>query len=229
VPGTVPGGMVFPGNVVFYKTPAIDTRKFMSSENVQSILDFWFGKETTAKRVNHQKSALWWSKNEGIDREIKERFGRVTEDVLEGKKRDWLDSPGGMLASIICVDQFSRNMYRGQAKCFSYDHCSIQIAKLMLAKGFDNDLTPIQRSFAFLPFEHSEKLEDQEKSLELYASLVDEVSAESREIFDRCYQYALEHHEIIERFGRFPHRNIILERQSTPEELEFLDLPGSSF
>ncbi len=201
----------------------------MKSENAQSILFFWFGTETTAKGINDQKSALWWSKNEDIDREIKERFAKVTEDVLEEKNRDWLDSPGGMLASIICVDQFPRNMYRGQAKCFSYDHRALQLAKLTLSKGFDQDLEPIRRSFVFLPFEHSENIENQEKSLELYASLVDGISPESRKLFDHRYQVAVRHHEIVERFGRFPHRNIILERLSTPEELDFLDQPGSSF
>ena len=201
----------------------------MITETVQSILQFWFGDSASARQSNDLKSALWWSKDEDIDGEITKRFATVTDEIFEGMLSEWLDTPAGVLASIICLDQFPRNMYRGRARCYSYDAMALQHAKSLVKRNLDQELDSIHRVFAYLPFQHSENLDDQESSLALYSALVASVSAGDRDLFEGNYRSAVKHHDIVREFGRFPHRNSILGRLSTPSELDFLDKPGSSF
>jgi uncharacterized protein (DUF924 family) len=201
----------------------------MTTEIVQSILQFWFGGSASARQCSNLKSSLWWSKDEDIDRDITERFAAVTDELLQGKFSEWLNTPEGVLASIICLDQFPRNMYRGNARCYSYDYMALQHANSLVTRDLDQELDPIQRVFAYLPFQHSEKLDNQARSLALYSALVASVSAEDRDLFEGNYRSAVKHHEIVREYGRFPHRNSILGRRSTPRELEFLEKPGSSF
>ena len=156
-------------------------------------------------------------------------FEELVDAVAEGDLDHWRKSPKGLLASIICTDQFPRNIYRGQAKSFAYDPVALGLARQLVAMGLDNELSPIQRVFAYLPYEHSEEDTMQRQSIELYTSLVEEVEESEREMFAGFLDYAHAHEKIIVRFGRFPHRNAILGRESTAEELEFLSQPGSSF
>jgi uncharacterized protein (DUF924 family) len=171
--------------------------------SAQEVLDFWFAHE-----------ADWFRKSDAFDAEIRERFLQLHESV----PRQWLDDPRGCLARIIVLDQFPRNMFRGTPRAFATDALALAAARHALQKKFDLRYSREERIFAYLPFEHSESLADQELACELMQPL----GAEQ-------YRYAVAHRDIIARFGRFPHRNAILGRASTPEEVEFLKQPGSSF
>ncbi len=198
-------------------------------ETTDSIIGFWFGSHTSSREINEQKQSLWWSKNEQTDRRITERFESISHAVYRGEMPEMQRSARGLLASIICLDQFPRNMYRGAAKAFSCDHAALRLAIEIVDKAWDRTLLPVYRVFAWLPFEHSEDITMQHKSLMLYDNLRNSVERSEREIFDRYYEFARRHFEIIDRFGRYPHRNSILGRESTAEELAFLSRPGSSF
>jgi uncharacterized protein (DUF924 family) len=198
-------------------------------ETIDSILTFWFGNGSTAEEICAEKKALWWAKDEETDREITSRFRDVVQAVHEGRLDHWRETPKGLLASIICCDQFPRNMYRGTPRAFEFDPVALGMAEQILATGDHLELSPIQRVFAYLPFEHSEDPASQDKAVRLFADLVGEVDASEREIFTGFLDFARRHEEIIARFGRFPHRNVILGRESSDEETEFLTQPGSSF
>ncbi len=174
----------------------------------EPVLQFWFDE--------HAKD--WFVKNAAFDAEIRERFLPLCEDAAAGRIAHWADEPRSALALVIVLDQFPRNMFRGTARAFATDPDARAIARRILERGWDKGMTQAERLFAYLPFEHSESLEDQDLSCEL----MKDFDAEQ-------LRYAIRHREIIERFGRFPHRNAILGRQSTPAEIEFLKQPGSGF
>ena len=199
-------------------------------ESIETVLQFWFGDGHTAQQVNDRQSDLWWSRNEAMDREIRFRFSDLTETVfLQQKDHDWRHSADGCLASIICLDQFPRNMYRNTPRSFSYDRTALALARSMTESGMDLELSLIQRVFVYLPFEHSETIEDQNISLRLYRRLIEVADRAEQELFENYYEFAVRHHHVIEQFGRFPHRNQILGRNSTESERVFLARPGSSF
>ncbi len=171
-----------------------------------NILDFWFG---TGLDENRE---AWFLADPVFDQEIKERFGADREIAADGGFDHMAETADGALALVILLDQFSRNLLRGSGDAFATDPKSLQIAKTAITNGFDQEMTPIRRRFLYLPFEHSENLEEQVRGIELYTALGDEMSL----------KYMVEHHDIIARFGRFPSRNATLSRESTVEELDFL-------
>jgi uncharacterized protein (DUF924 family) len=186
------------------------------------VLDFWFGAPGSAQ--HGQRRSEWFTKNDAFDALIRERFGALIDDMLAGGARDWNTSPDGALARIVVLDQFTRNVFRGTPRAFAGDALALATARQVVARGWDAQLLPVQRPFVYLPFEHAEELATQREALQLFAAL----SAADPTLAD--YEaYARAHHDIIERFGRFPHRNAILGRASTPEEKAFLQQPGSSF
>lgn len=199
-------------------------------EEFDLILGFWFGKEQDAVRVNAEKSSLWWSKDAAIDGEIERRFGSLVKAAGWGDELEaWASTPRGTLALVILNDQFPRNIWRGRAQAFALDERARKRADSALTAGMDGALRSIERVFLYLPFEHSESLDDQNRSLALYRQLAEAAPEEERELFFGFHDFARRHHEIIARFGRFPHRNAILGRNSTAEETFFLRQPGSSF
>lgn len=171
------------------------------------VLEFWEG----------IGSKGWWTKNAELDAEIHERFGAVHAQACEGKLDHWADTPDGALALIIVLDQFSRNMFRGSPKAFAQDEKALAIAKAAIACGVDKQANPKLRLFFYLPYEHSEKLLDQKESLNLLNSFNDS---------PEFMKAVIEHHDIIKKFGRFPHRNEVLGRETTPEEQAYLDGGG---
>ena len=199
------------------------------NETIDSILTYWFGDGQSAQDICEQKKALWWGKDESVDREISDRFRPVIEAVVDCELDHWRESATGLLASILCTDQFPRNVFRGSAKSFAYDPVALGLAQQAVATHADQELQPINRVFVYMPFEHSEDLDMQKRSLELFTELHQEVEPENKALFSGYIDFARRHLEIIQRFGRFPHRNEILGRDSTPEELDFLKKPGSSF
>lgn len=174
--------------------------------NAEEVLQFWFG----------QDRKRWFEKNDAFDAEIRQRFLALYEKALTGALDPWQREPRSCLALVILFDQFPRNMFRGTARAFSGDEQARACARIIVGKGWDKGYSEDERSFAYLPFEHSESLEDQDLSMRLFEG-------------NPNLEWARKHWEIIRRFGRFPHRNAALGRASTPEEIEFLKQPGSGF
>jgi uncharacterized protein (DUF924 family) len=178
----------------------------------QEVLKFWF--EETAP-------AQWFQKNDTFDDEVRERFHVTYDMAAKDLCAEWARDADGVLALCLVLDQFPRNMFRGSPKSYSTDEKALLIAKAAVNRGLDQILSPVKRRFVYLPFEHSENLNDQKRSVKLFESM--------KEADPLGYEYALKHYEVIEKFGRFPHRNVILGRESTSEELKYLSLPGAGF
>ncbi len=180
------------------------------------ILEFWFGADPSAPRD------FWFSKSDAVDQEIGSRFGEVVEEALAGSLNHWVATPEGTLALILLLDQFTRNIFRATPRAFAGDAAALGHARRLVYGGLDRRFDVLKRWFIYLPFEHSELIVDQYESLRLFGDL-------AREGQDGALKWAQMHFEVIRRFGRFPHRNEILGRSSTSEEIEFLRLPGSRF
>jgi uncharacterized protein (DUF924 family) len=198
-------------------------------ENVDSVLRYWFGNSADDAEVVREKTVLWWKKNPEVDDEIRHRFEPMLESEIKGELTSWGNSARGQLARILLLDQFPRNMYRGTARAFAYDEPARRLTRETLEQGVDRMLRPVERVFIYLPFEHSEDAQDQATSIRLFEALLEEVPATLKEPFQNFLDFAKKHKEIVDGFKRFPHRNAMLGRASTPEELEFLKGPGSSF
>lgn len=200
-----------------------------SAETVASVLAFWFGEQPERAATNPACARLWWSKQALVDTEMRARFGPMIAQAGGGGLDGWDATPEGRLALILLCDQFTRNTARGTPAAFALD----PLARAWCLEGLKANafagLLPIQRLFAYMPLEHSESLEHQDRCVLLMQGLRDEASPAERETFEGFVDYAGKHREIIHRFGRFPHRNAILGRTSTPEEVAFLQTPGSSF
>ena len=176
--------------------------------NAKKVLNFWFKNESK-----------WWVKEEAFDAEITSEFAGLYEDAASGKLDNWVETDEGILALIIVLDQFPRNMFRGDAKSFAADNKALKIVKAALRRGVDFALEDNKRAFLYMPLMHSEDIKDQELCVELFETY----GPEGNLIFAR------KHLNIIRRFGRFPHRNEVLSRKNTPEENVFLTRDGSGF
>ena len=180
----------------------------MSDPQAAEVLRFWFDE--------HPKD--WLVKNPAFDTKIRSRFLPIHETAAAGRLAHWADEARSCLALVIVLDQFPRNMFRGEARAFATDALARAAARVILQRGWDRQMTQAEQLFAYLPFEHSEALEDQDLACDLL-----------KDFDPEQVRYAVRHREIIERFGRFPHRNGVLGRESTAAEIEFLKLPGSGF
>lgn len=192
----------------------------------QSVLTTWFPNDPAAAQK------LWWGKDEAIDADLRERFGSTLAAARRGELDGWAETARGRLALIIVLDQMSRNIHRGSPEAFAGDAQARALTHAGVERGHDRELSPEERVFMYLPLEHSESVDDQDLCVRLMRTLADEVAAEDPELGKRYAYYltfADRHREIVVRFGRFPHRNAILGRESTEEELAFLKEPGSSF
>ena len=187
----------------------------------EQVLSFWFG--TPADAWFGKPRREWFRKNAAFDDEIRNRFGALHETVASGTYEQWLLSPRGALAYVIVLDQFSRNLFRGDRRAFAQDAEARRAAGRAIERGLDATVSPIERGFFYLPFMHSENLADQDRSVRLHEVLAQGDSSNSN------LDYARKHRAIIARFGRFPHRNAVLGRENTPEEVAFLAEPGSGF
>ena len=176
----------------------------------KEIISFWF---------NEIEPKQWWQKSEEFDTLIENRFGTIHIQAISGELFQWRETSVGSLAEIIILDQFSRNMFRDKPESFAYDAMALTLAQVAIDKGFDKELSQIQRVFLYMPFMHSESQLIHEEAVKLFTALGIESNLE--------FEY--KHKAIIDRFGRYPHRNAILGRQSTEEEIEFLKQPNSSF
>ncbi|WP_322105004.1 DUF924 family protein [Paraburkholderia sp. J41] len=190
----------------------------------REVLDFWFGAAGSPERGRERK--LWFRKREAFDVQLRERFGALLEAARAGECDAWCATPEGALALVIVLDQFSRNCLRGTPQAFSADAKALAVACAMVESGADRRLPDAyHRVFAYMPFEHAESMEMQRESLRLFGELAKQPAPGLAGFYD----YARRHAEVIERFGRFPHRNALLGRASTEAELAFLREPGSRF
>ena len=184
------------------------------------ILDFWFGHPGAA--AFGQPRAEWFRKDSAFDTMLRERFGGAIETALAGGFGEWTD-PRGTLARVLLLDQFARNSYRDTPRAFAGDALALSLAQQSVARNDDSHLIPVERWFLYMPFQHAESSPNQERSIELFTRLATEPGMADQLV------WAERHAAIIRRFGRFPHRNAILGRTSTPEEIAFLATPGSGF
>lgn len=178
----------------------------------REILHFWFEESSPQQ---------WFQKNDGFDRQIRDRFLVTYEMARDGLCDSWKQDAEGCLALCIVLDQFPRNMFRGDARAFSTDEKALAAARYAISKGFDQLVPPVRRRFLYLPFEHGENIDDQNKAVALFGKM--------KQDDPLGYDYALRHLEVIEKFGRFPHRNAVLGRKNTPEEEEYLARPDAGF
>jgi uncharacterized protein (DUF924 family) len=193
------------------------------------LLDFWFGDDPDDAVVAESKAELWWRHRQEADEQLQARFGAAASAAAADVLDHWAGSPRGRLALILLLDQLPRAIHRATPEAFAQDSKALKVAEQGLESGADRLLRPIERLFVYLPFEHSEDMADQDRSVQLFRDLAASVPENHRETFAGFVDYAVKHREVITRFGRFPHRNLILGRESTPEEKAFLEQPGSSF
>ena len=188
----------------------------------QAVLDFWFGAEGSAEFGTQRK--LWFTKDAEVDRTIADRFGAGVERALRGELEAWARTAPSALARILLLDQFTRNAFRDQKRAFAGDAQALAAASAMVGSRLEELLPPFMRAFVYMPFEHAEGMTMQDEAVRLFTRLV-AAAPEVAPMLD----YAHRHRSVIERFGRFPHRNTILGRQSTAQELAYLAEPGSRF
>ncbi|MDP1535882.1 MAG: DUF924 family protein [Burkholderiales bacterium] len=199
------------------------------TSTIESVLAFWFGAHAGDADTAQAQRKLWWSKNTIVDADIRQRFGTLVQNAATGAHDDWAHDPRGRLTLILLFDQFPRNIYRDTPQAFAYDARALQLALDGIAAGVDRALRPIERVFCYLPLEHAESAGIQERSVAMFTALAAGTAEADRSTFAGYVDSAVRHRDVIQRFGRFPHRNRILGRASTAEEEQFLREPGSSF
>jgi uncharacterized protein (DUF924 family) len=193
------------------------------------ILQFWFADATQAPAKAEARMSLWFQGSPEGDARIRDRFGQAVEAAIRGELASWVEAPHPALALVVLLDQFSRNMWRGMVRAFAQDAQALGIASRAVAADFLWQLAPIERPFLTLPFQHSESLEAQRASVHLCREIAATAPLVWRPLLETFTPYADQHLAIIERFGRFPHRNAVLGRVSTPEERAYLNGGGQTF
>ena len=194
--------------------------------NPQDILTFWFGDDVTT--IPEEQYQLWFGKSAATDQAV-QAFAATREQAVRGDLNHWQESAEGVLALIILIDQFSRNLFRNDPKAFEFDLLGQELAALAVTNSFDKALTAVQRIFIYLPFEHAEDRFLQAQSVGFFTQLCHEAPEGLQQQLATTLDYAKRHQVVVERFGRFPHRNEVLGRASTSQELAFLEEPNSSF
>ena len=187
------------------------------SASAYDVLNFWFGAPGSV--LHGKPRGEWFKKSAEFDAQIRERFLPLYEKAQRGELNNWHESPLTLLALIIVLDQFPRNMFRDTPRAFATDAMALECARRMTDRHWDLRLNSVERQFVYLPFEHAEDMDAQRSCMRLFEALGN----------PDLVEWARKHFVIIERFGRFPHRNAILGRASTPAEIEFLKQPGSGF
>jgi uncharacterized protein (DUF924 family) len=201
----------------------------------QDILHFWFGPRPWTARSVQGRMALWFGDPKRpeltpqIDEAIRLRYGAAARAAATGDLQSWESSPRRRLALILLLDQFPRSLYRGTADAFATDLDALSLSLTGLQLGADAVLDPVERIFFYMPLQHAESAEVQAESLAAYRRLCEEAPADMKTLFEGVRAYAVQHHDIIERFGRFPHRNAALRREPTAEERAWLEAGGARF
>lgn len=195
----------------------------------KDVLNFWFGRFDENGNVEPSIISQWWSSTKAFDDEIRVKYLDLHQAIMSGDKTEWLDSADSALAYLIVLDQFSRNMFRGTEEAFRSDAVAILAAKHCVNQGYINQLPAICAVFMIMPFTHSEDVDDQRMSLQLFGNLESLTQGEQKSIVSSCVTSAKKHADIIMKYGRYPHRNMSMGRDSTPEELHYLSSGGARF
>ncbi|HEX5788057.1 MAG TPA: DUF924 family protein [Woeseiaceae bacterium] len=196
---------------------------------IEAILAFWFKEQKLSAPQIDRRMDIWFGEDKAFDLEIEREFADEVQAASEGRLDHWADEPRGRLALILLLDQFRRNIYRGTPKAFEQDKKALKLCVEGAMEKKDKGLTPIERVFFYMPLQHAESPKVQAKSVELYTKLAEAVSPTFRETFQTIAYYAELHRDIVEQFGRFPHRNQLLGRANTPAENEYLSGDGPDF
>jgi uncharacterized protein (DUF924 family) len=189
---------------------------------IDAILSFWFKEQELSAPQVDRRMDIWFGEDAVFDHEIKKEFAADVEQASAGELDHWAHQPRGRLALILLLDQFRRNIYRNTADAFAMDKVALKLCVEGAMAKKDKGLSPIQRVFFYMPLQHAESRKIQAKSIEIYKRLAEAVSPTYRETFETIAQFAELHHDIVEQFGRFPHRNHLLGRQNTQEEDQYL-------
>lgn len=189
----------------------------------KELLDFWFGELDENGIPDRDHRNRWFRSDRAFDQEIRRRFLSLVLFASEQGLDHWRKAAGGSLAEILLLDQFTRNIFRGGAMAFDNDRLARQLCRGAMQRGQDLELPPVQRAFLYMPLQHSEKLADQDLSVECYQQLSATTDGVLGDFIDSFLQSARDHRDIIARFGRFPHRNTALKRTSSPDELAYLE------
>ncbi len=194
----------------------------LDQTRIDEILSFWFKeRKLTAPKIDSRMD-IWFGEDPVFDHEIEKAFGTDVDSASDGKLNHWAHKPHGRLALILLLDQFRRNIYRGTVDAFAKDKVALKLCVEGAMEKADQSLSPIERVFFYMPLQHSESIKVQVKAVKIYDRLAEAVSPTYAETFATIAQFAELHHDIVELFGRFPHRNKLLNRQNTPQEDEYL-------
>lgn len=199
-------------------------------ETAGTILHYWFGYAAERPASLQDRMTLWFGGGFELDRIIAHRFSNIVAKLASGEAYRWAaNSPRERLAAVVALDQFSRNIFRGTSAAFENDHIALRLARDAVATGEDMKLTPVERWFLYMPFEHSESATDQRRSLEKFTELLEQCAPEHKEQFTAALDFAKRHAKVIQKFGRFPHRNAMLGRTSNSAEKAFLKATPGGF
>lgn len=194
------------------------------------VLQYWIGRSRNDASAAQEQNKLWFGKSDATDEDIRKKFSSTLDALSAGLADDWAAlGPHGRLAAIIVLDQFSRNIYRGRPHAFAQDEQALALCKRGILGGDDAELSETERVFFYLPLEHAESAGEQEQSIEMFTRLHDDARPDFKEMTKSTLDYAYAHKAVIDRFGRYPHRNDILGRESTGEEMTYLEQKGSGF
>ncbi|WP_281560100.1 DUF924 family protein [Thalassomonas sp. RHCl1] len=195
----------------------------VKQQDVDEVLDFWFG-EITNELCDEQHQAFWYQGSEALDNEVKMKFFDLYQQALAGQLSHWQQEARGSLALVILLDQLPRNMFRGTARAFASDELALQVCKAGIKSGLDRQLSLSERIFYYHPYQHSESLTEQQTSVEIFIAMLEQYPQLVHvKVIENSIHWAKEHLAIIRQFGRFPHRNKALVRESTAQELEYLE------
>jgi len=194
----------------------------MLDPRAAAVLDYWFGDLDQTPKYFARRNTLWFGADPRVDEYIRQTFEADIDDAVAGKLRSWEETPKGCLALIVLLDQFSLQLYREQPRSYEQAALAVPLAERAIERGWEWVLTPAERAFLYLPFEHAEDLARQERSVALFASLVPGAPHDLRKVMEDYHHWAVRHQRVVVRFGRFPDRNEVFGRPSTPEELAFL-------
>jgi len=195
----------------------------------EAVLEFWFGDASESHAAVAARREIWFGGSPSFDERIRELFGVLPPRAQRGELDSWREAARSSLALVLVLDQFPRNLYRGSAQAFAYDPLGIEVALAAIESRFDAELGPLEATFLYMPLEHSEDIELQDRCVALFEGLLARAPANQQEQFDLSLSFAIRHREVIRRFGRFPHRNAALARHSTNEERSYLESDGDPF
>lgn len=201
----------------------------MTDPRAQELLDFWFGEQRAEAAWLDARQALWFRGGADTDATLRTRFGALWVEACAGRLDGWAQAPRELLALVLLLDQLSRNLARGTPAAFAQDARARELVHQAHARGWEAGYTPLERTFLAMPLEHSESLADQEACVRTFEALRAQARGSLAPAMEGFLDYARRHRDIVARFGRFPHRNAVLGRASTPEEVAFLREPGNSF